>query len=74
MKNNISIISAAISGLIGLFIGLIITYLINWGFPMVQIRELLITIRMTSFFAYFGGSIAGQMEILNRINNSTESN
>ena len=74
MKNNISIISAAISGLIGLFIGLIITYLINWGSPMVQIRELLIAIGMASFFAYFGSSIAGQMEILNRNNNSTESN
>ena len=74
MKTNISIISAAISGLIGLFIGLIITYLINWGSPMEQIRELLIAIGMASFFASYGGSIAGQMEILNRNNNSTESN
>ena len=74
MKTNISIISAAISGLIGLFIGLIITYLINWGSPMVQIRELLIAIGMASFFAYFGVTFAGQIEILNRNNNSTESN
>ena len=41
---------------------------------MEQIRELLIAIGMASFLASFGGSIAGQMEILNRNNNSTESN
>jgi hypothetical protein len=41
---------------------------------MEQIRELLIAIGVASFFASFGGSIAGQMEILNRNNNSTESN
>ena len=41
---------------------------------MEQIRELLIAIGMASFFAFSGGSIAGQMEILNRNNNSTESN
>ena len=74
LKNNISIISAAISGLIGLFIGWIITYLINWGSPMEQIRELLIAVGVASFFASLGGCIVGQMEILNRNNNSTESN
>ena len=41
---------------------------------MEQIRGLLIAIGMASFFASFGGCIAGQMEILNRNNNSTGSN
>ena len=41
---------------------------------MEQIRELLIAVGVASFFASLGGCIAGQMEILNRNNNSTESN
>ena len=41
---------------------------------MEQIRELLIAVGVASFFASFEGSFAGQMEILNRNNNSTESN
>ena len=66
MENNFSVTSAKISGLIGSMIGLVITYLINWGISINQLRELFVAIGTASFFASFGGSIAGQMEILNR--------
>ena len=70
MKNNISIKSAIISGFIGAIISLTITYLINLGISINQLKELFVAIGTASFFASFGGNIAGQMEILNRNNNT----
>ena len=70
MKNNISIRSAIISGFIGAVIGLTITYLINWGISIIQLVEIFVAIGTASFFASFGGNIAGQMEILDRNNNN----
>ena len=69
MKNNLSIKSAIISGFIGAIIGLTITYLINWGISIIQLVEIFVAIGTASFFASFGGNIAGQMEILDRNNN-----
>jgi len=70
MNNNISIRSAIISGFIGATIGLTITYLINWGISIIQLVEIFVAIGTASFFASFGGNIAGQMEILDRNNNN----
>ena len=66
MKNNISIKSAIISGFIGLTIGLSFTYLINWGVSIIHLVEIFVAIGTASFFASFGGNIAGQREILDR--------
>ena len=60
MNNNISIRSAIISGFIGATIGLTITYLINWGISIIQLVEIFVAIGTASFFASFGGNIAGQ--------------
>ena len=70
MNNNISIKSAIISGFIGAAIGLTITYLINWGIPIIQLVEIFMAIGTASFFASLGGNIAGQYEILDRDNDN----
>ena len=60
MHNTISIINALISGIIGVIIGIICTYLVNWGAPIEQIKGLFIAVGTASFCAAFGGNIAGQ--------------
>ena len=60
MNNTISFKSAFISGVIGVVIGIISTYLINLGTPIEQIKGLFIAIGTASFCAAFGGNIAGQ--------------
>ena len=60
MDNTISFRNALFSGIIGVIIGIISTYLINWGTPIEQINELFIAVGTASFCAAFGGNIAGQ--------------
>ena len=62
MKKNISIKNAFISGIIGLCIGLLITYIINLFYPSGDLRGVLFAVGTASFFASFGGNIAGQQE------------
>ena len=60
MNNTISFKSALISGVVGVVIGIISTYIINWGTPIEQIKGLFIAIGSASFWAAFGGNVAGQ--------------
>lgn len=60
MDNTISFKNALISGIISVIIGIVSTYLINWGTPIEQINELFIAVGTASFCAGFGGNIAGQ--------------
>ena len=62
MKKNISIKNAFTSGIIGLCIGLIITYIINLFCPSGNLIGTLFAVGTASFFASFGGNIAGQKE------------
>ena len=59
---NISIKNAFISGIIGLCIGLIITYIINLFYPSGNLIWNLFAVGTASFFASFGGNMSGQQE------------
>ena len=60
MMKNISIKDAITSGIIGLCIGLIITYIINLFYPSGNLIWNLFAVGTASFFASFGGNIGGQ--------------
>ena len=59
---KVSIKSAFTSGLIGLCIGLVITYIMNLLYPSGNSVWVLVAVGNASFFASFWGNIAGQQE------------
>lgn len=57
--NNVSWIRAAISGVIGLLIGLVLTYVVSLLIPTTNLRWSLMAVGFASFFAAVSGFVAG---------------
>jgi len=57
--NQISWGRAAVSGVIGVIFGLVITYIVNLINPTTNLRWSLIAVGFASFFAAFRGYIVG---------------
>jgi hypothetical protein len=59
MMNQISWGRAALSGAIGIIIGLVITYVVNLINPTANLQWSLTAVSFESFFASFAGYLAG---------------